>query len=90
MPIKQQYQQDNSSSDNALCAKCIPKIHIDLEKLLATSPYGSLLLQREYIPLTDEMCELMNRDWRHNTQVKYFTAAILAKSILLNTKKKVK
>ncbi|KAG1175445.1 hypothetical protein G6F70_000352 [Rhizopus microsporus] len=64
----QQYQQDNSSSDNALCAKCIPKIHIDLEKLLATSPYGSLLLQREYIPLTDEMCELMNRDWRHNTQ----------------------
>ncbi|KAG1455189.1 hypothetical protein G6F46_010336 [Rhizopus delemar] len=68
VPMKRQYQQDNSSSDNTLCAKCIPKAHIDLEKLLATSPYVSLLSQREYIPLKDEMCELMNRDWRHNAQ----------------------
>ncbi|CAO3700669.1 unnamed protein product [Rhizopus stolonifer] len=68
MPMKRQYQQDNSSSNNALCSKCIPKTHIDLEKLLATSPYGSLLSQRKYISLTDEMCELMNRDWRHNSQ----------------------
>lgn len=51
------------------------------------SPYRLLLSQQEYTPLTDDMSELMNRDWRHYPQVKYFTAVILAGSILLNTKK---
>lgn len=32
--------------------------------------------------------KLMNRDWRHNTQAKYFIAVNLDRSILLNTKKK--
>ncbi|KAI8975791.1 hypothetical protein BDF20DRAFT_880774 [Mycotypha africana] len=87
VPMKRSYQQENSSIDSTLCAKCILKTHIDLEKLLATSPYGLLLSQRKYKLLTDEMCEMMNQDWRHNAQVKYFTAAILAGSILLNTRK---
>lgn len=81
--MKRQYDQSN----NTLCIQCTSKNHKDIEQLIATSPYKSLLSQREYVPLTKELCELMNRDWKHYPQIKYFTAVIMAGSILLNTNK---
>lgn len=79
--MKRPYEDDNA----ALCINCSSQMHADLSNLLDTSPYSSLLKQREYIPLTDDICTLLNKDWQVYPQVKYFSAAVFAGSIILNT-----
>lgn len=86
VPMKRQHQQDHSRGSHTLCINCSLYVTASLQELFATSSYTPLMTQREYIPLTDEMCELMNRDWWFYPQAKYYTAAILSGSILLNTR----
>lgn len=86
VPMKRQHQQDHFRGSHTLWINCSLHVTTSLQELFATSPYTPLMTQREYISLTDEMCELMNRDWWFYPQVKYYTAAILSGSILLNTR----
>ncbi|RCH78463.1 hypothetical protein CU098_002759, partial [Rhizopus stolonifer] len=50
------------------------------------SPYANLLRQRKYERLTDEVFSMMNKDWEFYPQVKYFSAVVLAGSILVNSR----
>ncbi|KAI7860782.1 hypothetical protein BDC45DRAFT_5008 [Circinella umbellata] len=71
--------------DSPMCISCSPSINTDLKSLFATSPYSTLRKQREYMLLTDDICAEMNKDWRFYQQTGFFTAAIMAGAILLNT-----
>ncbi|CEJ00250.1 hypothetical protein RMCBS344292_14311 [Rhizopus microsporus] len=81
--MKRPYKDD--SATNSLCINCSSQVHAELSNLFDTSPYSSLLKQREYTPLTDDICTLLNKDWQFYPQVKYFSATVFAGSIILNT-----
>ncbi|GAA5816879.1 hypothetical protein MFLAVUS_010413 [Mucor flavus] len=80
---KRPYEGDNAT--DSLCINCSSQVHAELSNLFDTSPYSSLLKQREYTPLTDDICTLLNKDWQFYPQVKYFSATVFAGSIILNT-----
>ncbi|KAI8136955.1 hypothetical protein BJV82DRAFT_526121, partial [Fennellomyces sp. T-0311] len=78
-------KQPLAEEPNALCVKCVPKVPNALENIFLSSPYSTLLEQREYVPLTEDICAQMNIDWSLRPQAKYFTAAVLAGCTLYNT-----
>ncbi|KAG0737105.1 hypothetical protein G6F62_010410 [Rhizopus arrhizus] len=81
--MKRPYEDD--SATNSLCINCSSQVHAELSNLFDTSPYSSLLKQREYTPLTDDIRTLLNKDWQFYPQVKYFSATVFAGSIIMNT-----
>lgn len=81
--MKRPYEDDSDTS--SLCINCLSQDHPELRNLFDTSPYSSLLKQRDYTPLTDDICTLLNKDWEFYPQVKYFSAIVFAGSIILNT-----
>lgn len=84
VPTKRRFE--DAFDNNGLCIKCIP--NVGLENLFAASPYSKILVQRHYVPLADDVCALLNKDWDFYPQVKYFSAMVLAGAILLNTNNK--
>ncbi|ORE00732.1 hypothetical protein BCV72DRAFT_237440 [Rhizopus microsporus var. microsporus] len=68
-----------------MCIKCTPEVNDDLRYLFGISPYAKLLQQRQYVPLTDEICKLMNMDLELHPQVIFFTVVILSGAITVNT-----
>ncbi|KAG1539647.1 hypothetical protein G6F49_012327 [Rhizopus delemar] len=81
LPLKRPFGDVESGIN--LCVKCTPPIDTDLMTIIAQSPYANLLRQRKYERLTDEVCSMMNKDWEFYPQVKYFSAVVLAGSILV-------
>lgn len=84
LPLKRPFGDVESGIN--LCVKCTPPIDTDLMTIIAQSPYANLLRQRKYERLTDEVCSMMNKDWEFYPQVKYFSAVVLAGSILVNSR----
>ncbi|KAG1039493.1 hypothetical protein G6F43_012492 [Rhizopus delemar] len=84
LPLKRPFGDVESSIN--LYVKCTPPIDTDLMTIIAQSPYTNLLRQRKYERLTDEVCSMMNKDWEFYPQVKYFSAVVLAGSILVNSR----
>ncbi|KAF9582548.1 hypothetical protein BGW38_000073 [Lunasporangiospora selenospora] len=58
----------------------------ELKRLLSSSPYAGLLATREYIELDDEICKLLNQNWRSSTHLRFSSAVILSGCIILNSK----
>ncbi|KAL4208310.1 hypothetical protein AB4K20DRAFT_1915692, partial [Rhizopus microsporus] len=79
--MKRPYEDD--SATNSLCINCSSQVHAELSNLFDTSSYSSLLKQQEYIPLADDICTLLNKDWQFYPQ--YFSATVFAGSIISNT-----
>ncbi|KAI9485214.1 MAG: hypothetical protein EXX96DRAFT_1487 [Benjaminiella poitrasii] len=69
-----------------MCIECTPKANNNFHYLFRISPYAKLLQQRQYVPLTDEACKLMNMDLEFHSQVIFFTAVTFAGTIIVNTK----
>ncbi|CAO3697231.1 unnamed protein product [Rhizopus microsporus] len=65
--MKRPYEDD--SATNSLCINCSSQVHAELSNLFDTSSYSSLLKQQEYIPLADDICTLLNKDWQFYPQV---------------------
>ncbi|KAF9321738.1 hypothetical protein BGZ91_004470 [Linnemannia elongata] len=65
---------------------CSPAPTPGLEHLLSSSPYAARLATRSYVELSDEICELLNRDWYFSPHLRYASAVILAGCLLVNSK----
>ncbi|GAB5585185.1 hypothetical protein Unana1_00085 [Umbelopsis nana] len=59
-------------------------INTSLANLIHASSLGSVLLQRQYFEVNDQVSLLLNCDWEHMPNIKYACAQVLAGSILLN------
>lgn len=57
-----------------------------LAHLLHSSPLRTILMQRQYFELNDQVCQMLNTDWEHVPQIKYACAQVLAGSILISEK----
>lgn len=80
-PVKKRRSKESDS----ICVTCSPSLAIGLERLLAVSPYRTLLQQRQYIELAPQLCELINKDWCFFPNIQFVSAMMFAGSILLNT-----
>ncbi|KAG0256505.1 hypothetical protein BGZ95_005478 [Linnemannia exigua] len=67
-----------------ICPNCSPAPAPGLEHLLSSSPYAARLATRSYVELSDEICELLNRDWQFSPHLRYASAVILAGCLLVN------
>ncbi|KAI7889556.1 uncharacterized protein EV154DRAFT_273824 [Mucor mucedo] len=56
----------------------------NLASLIHGSPLRNLLMQRTYFQLNDEISSLLNGDWKHEPNLKFACAQVLAGAILLN------
>ncbi|CAO3568904.1 unnamed protein product [Mortierella alpina] len=68
------------------CWTCSPIPSAGLEHLMSVSPYAGSLLTRKYVELNDDICELLNRDWRFSLQLRFACSKILSGCILLNNR----
>ncbi|CAO3566087.1 unnamed protein product [Mortierella alpina] len=71
--------------DAEACWRCSPIPSAGLEHLMSVSPYAGSLLTRKYVELNDNICELLNRDWRFSLLLRFACSKILSGCILLNT-----
>ncbi|KAF9412697.1 hypothetical protein BGZ76_005143 [Entomortierella beljakovae] len=78
-----EYEIQLKEEDKQQCARVV----IDaLENLMGSSPYSSLLRNRQYFELDDSFSKLMNESWGLRPELKYACARLLSGSILLDTK----
>ncbi|KAG0009181.1 hypothetical protein BGZ81_003593, partial [Podila clonocystis] len=78
--------QKRKLDEDETCTKCSPAPAPGLEHLLSSSPYAARLATRNYIELSDDICELLNRDWLFSPHLRYASAVILAGCLLVNNK----
>jgi hypothetical protein len=66
------------------CSRCLTNYPLALEAVILQSPYKTLLNTRSFVELSEDLCELLNTDWRiygNMKQVAYFS--IMQKGNLL-------
>lgn len=66
-------------------SNCAWKYPRDVQSLLAMSPYAPVLRQRQFVELSNELCDLANHDWRFHQQCKYAVAQLFAGAILFRS-----
>ncbi|KAI8335541.1 hypothetical protein BC941DRAFT_515043 [Chlamydoabsidia padenii] len=76
-----------TDSQGALGVQCLPEVVSDLENFINMSPYNTLLSQRNYVEISEHVCNLLNSDWEFFPQ---FPGAILIntgnnQAVILNT-----
>ncbi|KAF9276473.1 hypothetical protein BGZ88_001687 [Linnemannia elongata] len=76
--------QKRKLDNDETCPNCSPAPAPGLEHLLSSSPYAARLATRSYVELSDEICELLNRDWQFLPHLRYASAVILAGCLLIN------
>ncbi|KAF9966376.1 hypothetical protein BGZ73_001020 [Actinomortierella ambigua] len=79
-------RQKRKTDGNDTCPNCSSAPEPGLEHLLFSSPYATRLATRSYVELSDEICELLNRDWQFSPHLRYASAFILAGCLLVNNK----
>ncbi|KAG0297813.1 hypothetical protein BGZ96_004743 [Linnemannia gamsii] len=79
-------QKRRKLDEDETCSNCSPAPAPGLEHLLSSSPYAARLATRNYVELSDEICELLNRDWQFSPHLRYASAVILAGCLLINKK----
>ncbi|KAG0307839.1 hypothetical protein BGZ99_001352 [Dissophora globulifera] len=79
IPLKKRRRDESST-----CWNCSPASAAGMEHLLSTSPYAANIASRRYVELNDDICELLNRDWRFSTQLRFACARILSGCVLIN------
>ncbi|KAG0058164.1 hypothetical protein BGZ89_001514, partial [Linnemannia elongata] len=79
--------QKRKLDNDETCPNCSPAPAPGLEHLLSSSPYAARLATRSYVELSDEICELLNRDWQFLPHLRYASAVILAGYLLINRKR---
>ncbi|KAG0365458.1 hypothetical protein BGX24_004138 [Mortierella sp. AD032] len=70
--------------EDETCSNCSPAPAPGLGYLLSSSPYAARLSTQTYVELCEEICELLNRDWQFSPHLRYASAVILAKRLLVN------
>ncbi|KAF9079686.1 hypothetical protein BGX23_003432, partial [Mortierella sp. AD031] len=78
--------QKRKLDNDETCPNCSPAPSPGMERLLSSSPYAARLATRSYVELSDEICELLNRDWQFSPHLRYASAVILAGCLLVNSK----
>ncbi|KAG1143956.1 hypothetical protein G6F37_002825 [Rhizopus arrhizus] len=68
----------------ALCVQCRTEVTDGLGNLLLMSPYTTLLSQRNFVEISEQVCHLLNSDWEFFPRFRLFSAMALADSILIN------
>ncbi|KAG0231814.1 hypothetical protein BGW41_002085, partial [Actinomortierella wolfii] len=79
-------RQKRKLDADEICPNCSPAPAPGLDHLLSTSPYAARLATRSYIEISDEICELLNRDWQFSPHLRYAAAVILSGCLLVNNK----
>ncbi|SAM07134.1 hypothetical protein [Absidia glauca] len=76
-------------NETEMCNNCSELINVpanlEIQLLMARSPYFKVLRLRQFVELTKELCDLVNQDWTFHPHIKYVTAQLLAGSILRNS-----
>ncbi|KAI7902945.1 uncharacterized protein BX663DRAFT_542965 [Cokeromyces recurvatus] len=68
------------------CNNCSIINPVPLYKSLTShAPYPKLFDTRNYIELSDDLCQLLNQDWKLSPQMKFVAAQLLAVKLLLQT-----
>ncbi|KAI8333140.1 hypothetical protein BC941DRAFT_121165, partial [Chlamydoabsidia padenii] len=83
IPKKRLYS--DMADKGALCVQCLPEVVSDLKNFINMSPYNTLLSQRNYVEISERVCNLLNSDWEFFPQFRFFSAMVLAGAILINT-----
>ncbi|KAG2189523.1 hypothetical protein INT46_008456, partial [Mucor plumbeus] len=86
IPIIPMKRSANEMEKNILfCNNCSITNPIPLYKSLTShAPYPKLLDTRNYVELSDDLCQLLNQDWNLSPQMKFVAAQLLAGCILQN------
>lgn len=82
IPSKRRYA--DMMDKGSLCVSCQPEVTDGLENLLHMSPYSSLLSQRQYVEISERVCNLLNSDWEFFPQMRFFTAMAFAGAIFFD------